>query len=208
MLKKDLKKERKQYYNPSSRQVEWVDVPEYSFLMCQGEDARIEGPVFTQIIQALFPVAYKVKFMSKKELELDFSVMPLEGLWWADDMDDFLHGRKERWKYSLMIAQPDFINAAMIDEAVAVTAKKDNNPFLKELKLESFTEGPSVQIMHLGPFSEEHANIQRLHNAIHDRGEAFDGQVHKHHEIYLSDFRRTDPQKLRTVLRQPYAKKP
>lgn len=202
-IKIDFKKELKEFYRPSVKPV-LIKVPSFQFLMINGNDARPESEGFQNAITALFGVSYKAKFISKKELEKDYTVMPLEGLWWADDMDDFINGNKENWKWTLMIFQPEFMNQTIIDEAVSVVRKKNDISSLDQLRLENYEEGLTAQIMHIGPFSEEHKNILKIHQLIEDNGGRFNGKIHKHHEIYLSDFRRADPAKMKTILRQPY----
>ena len=202
MEKTDFKKSLKHLYQPSATQVSFVDVPEMAFLMVSGIDAN--GRAFQDAIQALYGVSYKIKFHIKKTRNIDYGVMPLEALWWAEDMDDFINGRKDRWHWTLMIMQPDIVLPADVDLAIAEQRKKDNTEALSRLSYSRFREGPSAQLLHIGPFSAEGPNIQKIHAAIIARSGHFDGQVQKHHEIYLSDFRKTAPEKLKTVLRQAY----
>ena len=115
MDKVDLKKEWKPYYGPSAKTIGFVDVPTFSFLSIEGIDARPDSPDFTGAIQALFSLSYKVKFASKKQLGRDYAVMPLEALWWADDMDEFVNGNKEKWRWKLLIQQPEWIDGDFID---------------------------------------------------------------------------------------------
>jgi hypothetical protein len=204
MEKLDLKKQWKEFYSPKKTKLVHVEVPEFNFLMIDAQDARTEGPTFQDAIGALFSLAYKIKFFSKGELGKDFGVMPLEGLWWADDMDAFISGDKEQWKYTLMIHQPDWITPSILQAMVEKAQVKDDNPFLTHARIESYKEGSSVQTLYIGPFSDEGPTIAAIKDEIHDAGFTFDGQVQKHHEIYLSDFRRTAPEKLRTILRQSY----
>ena len=201
----DLKKKFKKYYNPSKKVPEIIEVPSFQFLMIDGEGTT-ESEGFQNGIQALFGVSYKTKFLMKKEKSFDYVVMPLEGLWWADDMDDFVKGNKEKWKWTLMIMQPDAVTGDIIENAVCEVAKKNDLTVLRELRLEAYTEGLAAQMMHIGPFSEEHQNIQRIHDCIQEKGGVFNGKVQKHHEIYLSDFRKVAPEKMKTVLRQPFVK--
>jgi len=206
MDKVDLKKEWKPYYGPSAKTIGFVDVPTFSFLSIEGIDARPDSPDFTGAIQALFSLSYKVKFASKKQLGRDYAVMPLEALWWADDMDEFVNGNKEKWRWKLLIQQPEWIDGDFIDSVRSGLKDADwEGGHLDRLALEEITEGPSAQILYIGPFSEEGPTIERLHEAIREEGGRIDPAVHKHHEIYLSDFRKTAPEKLRTVIRQSYA---
>ena len=159
-------------------------------------------PEFANAVEALFGVSYALKFMAKKgALAIDYPVMPLEALWWADDMEAFRSGDRSAWRWTAMILQPDFLTAPMIADAIAATHKKKSNPALDLLRLETFAEGRAAQLMHIGPFNTEGPNIERLHAFIAAEGAALSG---KHHEIYLSDMRRTAPDKLKTLIRQPF----
>lgn len=202
MEKIDFKKECRQFYNPPQT-AEIVELPAFRFLMIDGQGTT-EGPAFSAAIEALFGVSYKAKFLCKKQLGKDYTVMPLEGLWWAEDMADFVSGNKQNWKWTLMILQPDFVGEELIKVAKREVAGKKNLPQIGQLRLETYTEGLAAQIMHIGPFSEEGPNIQKLHDLIRAEGGTFDGQARKHHEIYLSDFRKVAPEKMKTVLRQPF----
>jgi hypothetical protein len=133
----------------------------------------------------------------------DFGVMPPEGLWWADDMSKFLQADKGNWKWTMMLMQPDFATGEDVQRAIEAAGKKKPLPGLKELRFERYEEGLSAQILYFGPFADEGPTIQRIHEAIKEKGGVLRG---KHHEIYLSDFRRVKPEKLRTVIRQPFAK--
>jgi len=205
MIKKDFKKELKEFYAPSTKEIGFVDVPRFDFVMIDGQGNPNNSPEFSAAIEALFSFSYTLKFKLKKgQAAVDYGVMPLEGLWWADDMMAFdpIKGDKSAWKWTAMIMQP-YITDDIFTETVAELAKKKDLPALPKLRLESFTEGPSVQLMHIGPFAEEGPNIIRLHQAIEEEGFMRSG---KHHEIYLSDLRRVAPEKLKTVIRQPYKK--
>ena len=196
----DLKKEFKQLYNPSSKEPVIINVPEFQFLMIEGQGST-DTESFQDAVKALFGVSYKTKFKIKKEKNIDYAVMPLEGLWWADDMNDFINFNKSNWRWILMIMQPEFITSDIIMSTIDIIEKKEPNNDLNKLKLAKFTEGNSAQIMHIGPYSTEGPNIQRLHQKIAEIGGQLSG---KHHEIYLSDPRRISPDKMKTVLRQPY----
>jgi hypothetical protein len=202
MEKIDLKKEYKAFYNPSSQKPEIVTVPQFQFLMIDGRGAPGCAD-FQKAIEALFGVSYKAKFACKKAPGMDYVVMPLEGLWWADDLNDFMAGNRDEWRWTLMMMQPDFVTADIIQTAIRSAKDNDTNPALDQLRFESFQEGLSAQILHIGPFADEHPNIVKLHELIKSTGGAL---IQKHHEIYLSDFRKTAPEKLKTVLRQPFKK--
>jgi hypothetical protein len=202
--KLDYKREYKEYYSPSSSVPEIVDVPSFKFLMIDGIGMNFENGDSQSAIQALFGVSFKVKFLAKKLQGIDYVVMPLEGLWWADDLDDFVNGNREKWQWTYMIMQPEFITAELVQAAIKEIKKSKENAAVDRLRFEDYQEGLSAQIMHNGPFAEEHPNIMKIRQLIQGNGGTFNGGFQKHHEIYLSDFRKTAPEKLRTILRQPF----
>lgn len=198
----DLRKDLKDLYQASSKEVMVVEVPTLSYLMVDGEGDPNTSQAYAHAVEALFSVAYTAKFMLKKGPQgLDYGVMPLEGLWWSDDMSAFATGDKARWKWTAMILQPTFTGAALIGEAIAEVRRKKQLAGLERLRLDSLTEGRSAQVLHVGPFSEEGPTIERLHAFIAERSE----RRGKHHEIYLSDTRRADPTTWKTIIRQPMA---
>ncbi len=200
MEKIDFKKELKHLYQPSAKEVVQVDVPTMNFLMVDGEGDPNTSQSYAEAIQALFALSYTVKFMVKKgSMAIDYGVMPLEGLWWADDMRVFPGDDKSSWKWTAMIMQPDFVTGEMIADALMEVKKKKNSPALSKVRFEAFTEGVCAQILHIGPFSEEAPTIERVHRFIDTVGT----RTGKHHEIYLSDIRKADPAKWKTVIRQP-----
>lgn len=199
--KLDLVKELQDLYRPSVKEPTLVDVPEMSFLMVDGQGDPNTSPEYAQALNALFAVSYGVKFMVKSG-GVDFKVMPLEGLWWSDRMSDFTQGWREGWKWTMMIAQPPVVTAGLVGEAIAESARKKDLPALDRLALERFDEDLCSQIMHVGPYSAEGPTIERLHTFIVEQGCTLSG---KHHEIYLGDPRRTAPERLKTVVRQPVA---
>ena len=201
MEKIDLKKELKHLYQPSAKEVREVVVPTMHFLMVDGKGDPNTTPAFAEAVEALFAVAYTVKFMVKKGPQaLDYGVMPLEGLWWADDMAAFKHPQdKSQWLWTMMLMQPAFITQEIVATALAEVKKKKNPIALDRLRFEPFTEGRCAQILHIGPFSEEGPTIEKLHQFIDTRGK----RTGEHHEIYLSDIRRAAPEKWKTIIRQP-----
>jgi hypothetical protein len=204
MVKLDLKKESKQYYNPSTQQVEIVDIPKMAFMMIDGEGDPNTARSYQDALQALYSVSYALKFMLKKSGDFpDFTVMPLEGLWWADNMDDFLQENKSNWKWTMMIRQPDFVTEEHVIRGIEQVREKKGIQSIDLLRFESYHEGLSVQIMHIGPYSEEGPTIQKMHEFAFANGYRLQG---KHHEIYLSDPRRISPEKWKTVIRQPVQK--
>ena len=206
MDKIDYKKEFKNLYNPPVKEVVVIDVPTFNFLMIDGMGAPVTSQDYTDAVEALFAVSYALKFMVKKgKSPVDYSVLPLEGLWWAEDLNSFVTGNRAFWKWTSMITQPKFVTEALFREAIEQVKKKKNPTALPKLRFEKFQEGLSAQIMHIGPYSTETQNIQKIHNFIKENGYNFNG---KHHEIYLRDPRKSAPEKMKTVLRQPIKKKP
>jgi hypothetical protein len=196
----DLKRDLKHLYQPSAKEVVQVEVPAFRFLMVDGEGDPNTSRKYAEAVEALFSVSYTAKFMMKKGAQgVDYAVMPLEGLWWSDDMSAFIANDRSKWKWTMMIMQPDFLDEALVRAAMAEVGRKKALPALDLLRLESFAEGPCAQILHIGPFSEEGPTIQRVHDSILARS-ALAG---KHHEVYLSDIRRADPAKWKTIIRQP-----
>ncbi len=199
MEKVDLKKELRHLYAQRAGEISVVDVPRLGYLMVDGAGDP-DGAEATAAIQALYPVAYKVKFLMKARGS-DFVVMPLEGLWWADDMDDFLAGRRDRWRWTYMILQPDFVTADVVSEAIAQVDPAKAGFALDRVRFDYLEKGQAAQVLHIGPYAEEGPVIQQLHEHIAALGGRLSG---RHHEIYLSDPRRADPAKLRTIIRQPF----
>lgn len=208
MRKLDLRKQLKNLYVPSAKKVEIVDVPEFSFAMIDGQMEPGKMPdtsqEFQNAIQALYGISYTLKFMSKlrKKKPIDYTVMALEGLWWVDS-GEFDFNKKEQWRWTIMIMQPEHITETMYQEALEQIRKKKPNPALDRLRLERFREGLSMQTMHIGPYAEEPRTIEKMKAFARENGYSFRG---KHHEIYFGDPRRTKPERLKTVLRQPIQK--
>jgi hypothetical protein len=205
MGKLDFKKEWKYLYRPSAKEFTVVEVPPLQFAMIDGHGDPNAAQEYTEALEALYAVAFKVKFLSKKELGQDYVVAPLEGLWWAEDMESFTVQRdKSAWDWTMMIMQPDWISEELWHEAREQVEVQKSPVALEKLRLETYHEGLSVQILHIGSYDDEGPILYKLHyEFIPQNGYAMRG---KHHEIYLSDPRRVAPEKLRTVLRQPVGK--
>jgi hypothetical protein len=200
MTKVDHKKELSELYKTSAKGVREVTVPTLTYLMADGSGDPNTTRAYTEAVEALFSVSYTAKFALKRSaLAYDYAVMPLEGLWWADDLSVFGNGDRSQWKWTMMIMQPPKVTAEVIAAAIEAVTRKKNLPALGKVRLESFTEGRCAQTLHIGPFAEEGPTIQRVHDFI----EARSGLRGKHHEIYLSDIRRADPRKWKTIIRQP-----
>jgi hypothetical protein len=202
MKKVDLYKEQKELYFPKSILPVEIDVPEFWFLMIDGKGNPNTSKEYQNSVQALFSLSYTIKFMLKKGKEqIDYKVLPLEGLWWAEDMNDFMTGNKENWLWTMMIRQPEFVTKEHVAMAFEQLKKKKPEIDYSKVRFEKFKEGTSVQMMYIGPFTDEGPAITKIHEYIKSRGNKVFG---KHHEIYLSDIRKADPEKWRTVIRQPY----
>ncbi|WP_110206779.1 GyrI-like domain-containing protein [Nocardioides daejeonensis] len=211
VAKVDLKRALDRYRAPVGS-FRLLDLPVQRYLMIDGHgDPNVTsapgapGPAaYPEALAALYPVAYALKFASRLVTGRDYVVPPLEGLWWADDLSLFTTARdKSRWDWTMMILVPDWVDASLADAAIAqVGAKRTGRPErLDDLRLEALDEGRCVQTLHVGSYDDEAAILARMHHEfIPAHGLEMTG---KHHEIYLSDPRRTAPEKLRTLLRQP-----
>lgn len=201
MKKVDYRKEMKGLYAPSAKKVELVEVPAMNYLMIDGKGDPNKAVSFQQAVEALYGVSYTLKFMIKKgPAAIDYGVMPLEGLWWMEDMAEFSLERKDDWLWTVMIMQPAPVTEALVKQAIEEVRKKKNPPALPLMRYESLAEGKAAQIMHLGPFATEGPTIAKVHAFIAEQGGKLRG---KHHEIYLSDIRKAAPEKWKTVIRQP-----
>jgi len=179
-----------------------LDIVDMQYLMIDGHGDPNTAPVYRDSLEALYPVAYKLKFISKREMGRDYVVPPLEGLWWAEDMESFTAScDKSRWDWTMMLMVPDWIDHGAFDAAVAQAGKKRPPARLGDVRLQTLSEGSCVQTLHIGSFDDEADVLERMHHDfIPGNGFRMTG---KHHEIYLSDFRKVEPERLRTILRQP-----
>lgn len=200
-MKVDLKKTL-DWYKGKHHAVRIVDVPPTQYLMIDGAGDPNTSSAYTEAIQALYPIAYKIKFVSKLDLKKDFVVMPLEGLWWADDMRAFTTERdKSQWKWTLMIMQPDWISKDMFTKAVQKVFEKNAPKSLGKVRFETLHERTCVQTLHVGSFDDEAEILAEMHNNFIPANNL--KMTGKHHEIYFSDVRKVAPEKWRTILRQP-----
>lgn len=195
--KLDLKRAEKDYFTAPKEDFGEATFPRFNYLMIDGQGSPGDSAEYTGAIALLYPLAYATKFFSKQELGRDYVVPPLEGLWWADDMDAYTQpGRRDEWRWMLMLMLPGWIEARHVE---AARTKKAED--LSAVRMAPLEEGLCLSKLHLGPFADEAPVLHRLHHQLIPQGGfAFNG---KHHEIYLSDPRRTAPEKLRTILRQP-----
>jgi len=203
-MKTDLKRELATYRAPRGR-FEIVEVPTLQYLMIDGHGDPNTSADYREALETLYPVAYGLKFLSKTELDRDYTVMPLEALWWADDMASFTTVRdKSQWDWTVMILTPSWLGAPQFDAVLSAARRKGTAPRGDDIRLARFDEGLSVQTLHVGPYDDEGPVLARMH------GEFLPAEnlvpTGRHHEIYLSDPRRAAPEKLRTILRQPVAR--
>jgi len=205
MVKIDLRKELRNLYLPSARAVVEVQVPAFTYLMIDGSGDPNHSPAYAEAVEALFSVSYTAKFMLKKAPQekqtsgRDYAVMPLEGLWWAEDMSAFRSGDRASWQWTMMIMQPPFVPQSVLRQAMTAASQKKDLPAIARMRIEDFGEGHCAQILHVGPFTAEGPTIERLHAFIGERSRLRG----RHHEIYLTDIRRAAPARWKTVLRQP-----
>lgn len=201
MSKIDFKKTLQSLYH-APRHFVLVDVPEMQFLMIDGEGDPNRAQEYQHALQALYALAYPLKFRSKKDLGMDYVVPPLEGLWWADEVGFFTDLRdKARWKWRMMIMTPEWISAEIFAAALQDARRNKAEVPLEKARLERYHEGLSVQILHIGSYDEEAPTLARLHSEFLPENGYIENGLH--HEIYLSDPRRVSPEKLKTILRQP-----
>jgi hypothetical protein len=196
--KTDFKKVFKNLYAASAAPA-LVDVPALSFLTVDGVGDP-DGPVYREAVEALYAVAYALKFGLKKAGVLDYSVLPLEGLWWGAGGWDLTAQDRSTWNWTMMIMQPPQVDGDLVAEVVAAAARRKPSGSLERVELRQVVEGPSAQVLHVGPYSEERATIERLLAFASGSEYEISG---RHHEIYLSSPRRTVPEKLKTILRYP-----
>ncbi|WP_370615440.1 GyrI-like domain-containing protein [Mumia qirimensis] len=205
MLSYDIKKERKDLYAAKAADFVLVDVPAMGFLMADGHGDPNTAAAYRDAVEALYTTAYAVRAVAKNQLNRVHTVAPLEGLWTADDLTVFRTRDKDAWDWTMMIAQPDWITDEVVAEALTA-ARKKSLPALGLVRFERYREGRSVQILHVGSYDDEGPTLRRLHDEfLPAHGLSPSGP---HHEIYLSDARKTEPVRLRTILRQPVADRP
>ncbi|GCE11106.1 GyrI-like domain-containing protein [Tengunoibacter tsumagoiensis] len=195
----NLKTDLKHFYTPPVGKVVVVDIPALNFLMLDGKGDPNTAQEYKDAIEAIYATAYTTKFLLKKELGIDYPVMPLEGLWWADGNRD---APRENWQWTMMIMQPECVTDVWFAEACRQAQRKKHRPALENIRLERFYEGKVAQTMHVGPFADEGPTLEKLGCFLEEHNYTFRG---KHHEIYLNDMRRTAPEKMHTVLRHPFA---
>jgi len=199
----DLRKTYKTLYGAKAEPC-LVDVPELAVLAVDGAGDPNGSQRFQDCAGALYSASYTLKFAVKKSRGIDWGVLGLEGDWWCDDITRFSMARKGDWKWTLLIVQPDLVTEAEAAAAIgAARAKKGASPALEDLRFERRPAHRAAQILHLGPYDAEPPTIERLHSFIAESGMRKSGL---HREVYLSDARRIEADKLRTIIRQPVAR--
>jgi len=202
MEKLDLKKARKALFSAPRDRFVLIEAPPVACLMADGHGDPNRVPEYRLAVESLYSTAYALKFACKAEGR-DFVVPPLEGLWSAPNPESFTARRKHEWDWTMMIMVPDYVDEAMFQAARARSGSK-RGELSATLRLETLAEGPCLQALHVGPYDDEGPLLARLHDEIMpEGGYGFGG---RHHEVYLSDPRKTPPQKLRTLIRQPVRK--
>jgi hypothetical protein len=200
--KVDLQKTYKHLYNPTEKGFHFVDVPDMNYIMLDGTGNPNTSEHYQQVVKALYSMSYGIKFALKAQ-GFDYSVPPLEGLWWMVNMSEFTLENINSWEWTMMIMQPEWVTDAVVESVREVKFRKKKLPLLKNVRFDIYKEGLSVQILYTGAFKNEAPTIAEMHNFIDTNGYQTYG---KHHEIYLSDPRKTSEEKLRTILRQPVRK--
>ncbi|MEV5972293.1 GyrI-like domain-containing protein [Streptomyces sp. NPDC051921] len=197
----DVKREHKELYAPKNTSWAVLDVPEQQFIAIDGTGNPNTAPAYTGAVEALYAVAYALKFASKRTADRDFVVAPLEGLWWAERPEAFTSRAKDTWNWTMLISMPSWITTEMIEEAKQSALAKKKNPAISRLRHLTLHEGTSAQVLHVGSYDDEAPVLHELHHTYLQANGLTESGVH--HEVYLSDPRRTAPEKLKTVLRQP-----
>lgn len=197
--KLDLKKVRRELFTAPLNRFVLIDVPEVLYLMVDGEGDPNASPDYARAVSWLYTTAYALKFAWKAKGK-DFTVAPLEGLWWAENPASFVARRKSEWSWTMMIMVPDFVGPEDFEAARQKAVGKLGAP-PPSLRLDRLCEGSSLQALHVGSYDEEGPLLAELHGRIMPE-DGYDFAGH-HHEIYLGDPRKTEAAKLKTILRQP-----
>lgn len=208
MKRFNYRKEYKHLFSPSDREPEMVQVPPFKYLILEGQGSPEKKRDFQEKMQSVYGFSYTVQMMMRmdKAAPFDFLLAPCSCLWWADDMSAFgFPPRKDEWKWRVMMMQPERADRAVVERAKGEILKKKNHPFIEQVELVNYEEGPCAQLLHIGPYDRVGSTIGRLHQYIYQTGYAFNGY---HHEIYLGDIltNAVSPEKARTIIRQPIKK--
>ncbi len=206
----DYKKEYKEFYMPPKKPG-IVEVPSMNYIAVRGNgNPNDENGEYKESIGLLYGIAFTIKMSYKGDHKIDgyfeYVVPPLEGFWWQDGVDGIDYAHKENFSFISLIRLPDFVTKADFDWAVSEATKKKKTDFSK-VEFLTYNEGLCVQCMHIGPYDDEPATIEAMHECAEQNGYEVDiTDTRYHHEIYLSDPRKSDPSKLKTVVRHPIRK--
>lgn len=207
----DFKKEYKEFYLPKDKP-NIVNVPKMNYLAVRGMgDPNEEGGDYQNTLSLLYGVAYTLKMSYKGEHKIEgffeYVVPPLEGFWWQEGIKGVNYADKSSFHFISIIRLPDFITKADFDWAIAEATKKKKQDFSR-VEFLTYDEGECVQCMHLGSYDDEPATVKKMHEYMEAKGYALDITDERyHHEIYLSDPRKCEKEKLKTVIRHPIIKK-
>lgn len=205
----DYKKEYKEFY--LSKKTAIVHIPKMNYIAVRGKgDPNDENGTYRQSIPLLYAIAYTIKMSKNTDYRIagyfDFVVPPLEGLWWQEGIKgvDYLH--KEKFSFISMIRLPDFVTQDDFDWAIDQATKKKKMDF-SQVEFFSYDEGTCVQSMHIGSYDDEPATVALMHQFMEEKGYQLDiNDQRMHHEIYISDPRKTDQSRLKTIIRHPVKK--
>jgi len=200
----DLRAANRALLNPKPGRVEVVTVPPTRYLMLDGRGDPVHSDDYHGSFAALYGLAYGLKFHYKKHEGIDYNMLAIEGLWWAEPAESFSMERRQDWIWTMMLSIPEFIPDELIQSMRQEIIRKKATPLMDRVYPQTLEEGECFQTMHIGPYAAEPPTIQFLHAEIHARGYTFRG---KHHEIYLGDPRKSAPEKLKTILRQPVSRR-
>ncbi|GAA4429977.1 GyrI-like domain-containing protein [Georgenia halophila] len=199
--KYDVKKVHRDLYSPRRGDFAVVEVPPMRYLAIDGHGDPNTSEEYADAVGALYAVGYTLKFADKKATGRDLAVGPLEGLWRAADPQAFVRRDKTSWEWTMLVPLPEWIGSEQVEQTAAAVREKKNLPAAAAVRVLALAEGTSLQILHVGSYDDEGPVLARLHDEVMpDGGWTFGGD---HHEIYLNDPRRTEPSRLRTILRQP-----
>ena len=207
----DFKKEYKELYKPKDKP-SIINVEKANFIAVRGVgDPNAENSEYKQSINLLYPIAYAIKMSKKGDYKIDdyfdFVVPPLEGFWWQEGIKGVDYANKDSFNFIYLIRMPDFVTKEVFEWAIEETTRKKKEDFSK-VEFFTYDEGLCVQCMHIGPYNDEPITVEAMHEYMIEQGYELDITDERfHHEVYISDVRKTSPEKLKTVLRHPIKKK-
>lgn len=194
--KLDLKKQQKEIFNVKEHEYKKVICPKSYYIGLDGKGDPNNNEEYQNIVGALYKMAYSIK-MDYKKKDLDFVVMPLSGLWWSENLKDFIEGAKDKWMWTMMIQVPEFITKEIVEEMK--NKLKNESNYIANIKFIEVEETEAFETLYIGAYKDEGDTIKKLHKTIRESGYKLSG---KHEEIYLSDPRRVEESKLKTIIRQ------